>query len=63
MMFIESSAKTREGVQIAFDELVEKIIQTPTLWEMNDEQRRKNGLRLADSGQDGTGGYMSNCGC
>jgi len=29
MMFIESSAKTREGVQCAFEELVEKVIQTP----------------------------------
>ena len=29
MMFIEASAKTREGVQCAFEELVEKIIQTP----------------------------------
>jgi len=33
MLFIEASAKTREGVQCAFDELVEKIIQTPGLWE------------------------------
>lgn len=33
MMFIESSAKTKEGVQTAFEELVEKIIQTPGLWE------------------------------
>jgi len=33
MLFIEASAKTREGVQCAFDELVEKVIQTPGLWE------------------------------
>nr|ACO11580.1 Ras-related protein Rab-18 [Caligus rogercresseyi] len=33
MMFIEASAKTREGVQLAFEELVENIIQTPELWE------------------------------
>lgn len=33
MLFIESSAKTREGVQCAFEELIEKIIQTPGLWE------------------------------
>lgn len=29
MMFIESSAKTKEGVACAFEELVEKVIQTP----------------------------------
>jgi Ras-related protein Rab-18 len=33
MLFIEASAKTKEGVQIAFEELVQKILQTPGLWE------------------------------
>ncbi|KAL1116685.1 hypothetical protein AAG570_005157, partial [Ranatra chinensis] len=32
-LFIESSAKTNEGVQCAFEELVQKILQTPGLWE------------------------------
>ena len=36
MMFIEASAKTKEGVVCAFEELVEKIIQTPALWEKTD---------------------------
>ncbi|CAD5205841.1 unnamed protein product [Bursaphelenchus okinawaensis] len=35
MLFIEASAKTREGVQCAFEELIEKILQTPGLWEGN----------------------------
>jgi Ras-related protein Rab-18 len=34
MLFIEASAKTKEGVQIAFEELVEKILQTPGLWDI-----------------------------
>ena len=39
MMFIEASAKTKEGVACAFEELVEKIIQTPSLWEKPDVRR------------------------
>jgi len=39
MMFIEASAKTREGVACAYEELVEKIIQTPALWEKSDAKK------------------------
>jgi len=42
MLFIEASAKTKEGVQCAFEELVEKILQTPGLWETD----RRQGLSL-----------------
>ncbi|XP_014667458.1 PREDICTED: ras-related protein Rab-18-B-like [Priapulus caudatus] len=38
MLFIEASAKTRDGVQCAFEELVEKIVQTPGLWEATGER-------------------------
>ena len=58
MMFIESSAKTREGVQCAFEELVEKVIQTPGLWEMSSD-RKKNNI-LVDGGGGG-GGAASTC--
>lgn len=43
MLFIEASAKTRDGVQLAFEELVEKVIQTPGLWEAH-----PLGLRVRD---------------
>ena len=39
MMFIEASAKTCEGVACAYEELVEKIIQTPELWEKSDARK------------------------
>ncbi len=31
MMYIEASAKTREGVRTAFEEVVQKILDTPQL--------------------------------
>jgi len=60
MMFIEASAKTKEGVHVAFEELVEKIIQTPGLWEAHD----KRAIRVAgnsgdEAGQGSCGGYCS----
>lgn len=43
-LFIEASAKTSEGVRTAFEELVEKIIQSPDLWEPSN-----SGIKLSDS--------------
>uniref|UniRef100_A0AAY4BD19 small monomeric GTPase n=1 Tax=Denticeps clupeoides TaxID=299321 RepID=A0AAY4BD19_9TELE len=45
MLFIEASAKTRDGVQCAFEELVEKILQTPGLWESSIQGQ---GVRLSE---------------
>jgi len=60
MMFIEASAKTKEGVQCAFEELVEKVIQTPGLWEACDRRGIKvqQGSGELDA-QQGCAGYCS----
>ena len=54
----EASAKTRDGVQCAFEELVEKIIQTPGLWQSESHGR---GVQLTDEDAGGgtCGGYCS----
>lgn len=58
--FPEASAKTCDGVQCAFEELVEKIIQTPGLWE-SESQNRGVKLTNKEEGYAGSacGGYCS----
>ncbi|ELK02234.1 Ras-related protein Rab-18 [Pteropus alecto] len=59
MLFIEASAKTCDGVQCAFEELVEKIIQTPGLWE-SENQNKGVKLSYKEEGHGGAcGGYCS----
>ncbi|KAG7216695.1 hypothetical protein INR49_021064 [Caranx melampygus] len=54
----EGECKTRDGVQCAFEELVEKIIQTPGLWQSENHGR---GVQLTDEDAGGgtCGGYCS----
>lgn len=54
----EASAKTRDGVQCAFEELVEKIIQTPGLWQSESHGRAVQ-LTDEDAGGGACGGYCS----
>uniref|UniRef100_A0A2K6LKS7 RAB18, member RAS onco family n=1 Tax=Rhinopithecus bieti TaxID=61621 RepID=A0A2K6LKS7_RHIBE len=60
MLFIGRCCKTCDGVQCAFEELVEKIIQTPGLWESENQNK---GVKLShrEEGQGGgaCGGYCS----
>ncbi|XP_003375977.1 Ras-related protein Rab-18 [Trichinella spiralis] len=42
MLYLETSAKTSKGVQMAFEELVRKILDTPDLWTACvDENKRR----------------------
>ncbi|XP_024080092.1 ras-related protein Rab-18-B-like isoform X2 [Terrapene carolina triunguis] len=59
MLFIETSAKTRDGVQCAFEEVVIKILQTPGLW---DKDKQKFGVQLetaTHTEEDFCGGYCT----
>lgn len=76
-LYIESSAKTADGINCSFEELVQKIIQTPGLWIRQDqlavnyyqsvmgEPRNRNTsrvIKLADSPSSSTE-ESANSGC
>jgi Ras-related protein Rab-18 len=44
-LFVESSAKTAEGVTEAFNEVVARIIETPSLW--NEDKPKSSGRTTA----------------
>ena len=65
MLFIEASAKTQDGINQAFDEVLQKILDVPSL--LADDNNSKAGgsggsssgsvsMRLDDDGQRGAGG-------
>ena len=56
---LQASAKTKEGVHVAFEELVEKIIQTPGLWEAQDRRAIRPGQGGDQEGPGACGGYCS----
>jgi len=43
MLFMECSAKTKLGIQQAFEELVQKILETPSLWQDAQTNRSRSG--------------------
>ncbi|XP_078043736.1 ras-related protein Rab-18-B [Augochlora pura] len=47
MMYIESSAKTQDGIICSFEELVQKILQTPGLWDRCDRRNDSRGRTSA----------------
>lgn len=51
MLFIECSAKTKKGVQQAFEELTQKVLDTPDLWTpaRGADAGAGGGIRLGDS--------------
>jgi len=48
MLFIEASAKDKQGVKQAFDEVTEKILDTPDLW----GQKKDAGVRINPASAD-----------
>ncbi|PRP79229.1 RAB18, member RAS oncogene family isoform 2 [Planoprotostelium fungivorum] len=53
MVFIEASAKTKLGIQQAFEELVQKILDTPSLWQNQPEKKQ---TKLTEDTENQSGG-------
>ena len=61
MMYIETSAKTREGIRITFEEVVQKILDTPALLSEGGAGSVKGlGVRV-ETDSSSSGGYLRGC--
>ena len=61
MMFIEASAATADGVRMAFEEVSQKIIETPGLWEA--EESLGQGAQANLGGEQQQNQYGGGYGC
>ena len=60
MMYIEASARTREGIRQSFEEVVQKILDTPAL--LNEGSASSSALEPgADDPGDAAGGCQNLC--
>eukprot|EP00923_Selenidium_pygospionis_P016196 GHVN01028371.1.p1 GENE.GHVN01028371.1~~GHVN01028371.1.p1 ORF type:complete len:206 (+),score=22.93 GHVN01028371.1:97-714(+) len=59
MLFIGTSAKTSQGIQVAFEELVQKILETPTLLESTAPSTKNRAILENQS----TDADTAACGC
>jgi len=59
MMFIETSAKTRQGIKQAFEEVVYKILDTPSLL----QSTQPTGARQVGAPGQQQGASADGCGC
>merc|ERR1719221_421567 len=59
MMFIETSAKTRQGIKQAFEEVVFKILDTPSLLQSS----QPTGARQVTGAASSEAGAGGGCGC
>lgn len=60
MMYIETSAKTREGIRQSFEEVVQKILDTPSLLESGAGSVKGIGVRV-ETDSSSSGGYLRGC--
>ena len=63
MMYIETSAKTREGIRQAFEEVVQKILDNPVLLAHTAPIGARKTLKVEDAGRAGGGDDAGAGGC